>query len=115
MGAIPALVIKERTINMGESAAHEVVQTAGASKNKIEPVAWAIKYLHAALVLSVKGPRAWKVIRGIKDSKFISIPSQTISQLGAVSEVIVPRSKDEENKIDEMGIIKGEKFPIMGA
>lgn len=55
---MPALVIREIIIKTGASLAHGVVQTAGASKNKTDPVAWAIKYLQAAFVLSVKGPKA---------------------------------------------------------
>lgn len=56
IGAIPAFVIKARKIKVGERAPKSVTQMAGASKNKIDPVAWAIKYLHAAPVLSVEGP-----------------------------------------------------------
>jgi hypothetical protein len=115
IGAMPALVIKAITINIGESASQEVVQTAGASKNKIEPVACAIKYLHAALVLSVVGPSGWNVIKGTKERRFISIPSQAISQFGAVKDVSVPRINEEENKIDEIGIIKEELVPMVGA
>ena len=107
MGAIPALVISARTIKTGLKLAQGVVQTVGARRNKIVPVACAMKYLQMALVLSVSGPSAWKVIKGINDSRFISIPSQAISQLGAVSEVNVPRTRDEKNKIEEMGMYKG--------
>lgn len=115
MGAIPALVIKDKIIKTGESVAQGVVHTAGARRNKTDPVACAIKYLQAALVLSVRGPSAWKVIKGINDSKFISIPSQAISQLGAEREVSVPRIREEVNKIEEIGIIKGELVPMVGA
>lgn len=108
IGAIPALVIRAITINIGDKLFQGVVQTAGARRNRIDPVAWAMKYLQAALVLSVVGPREWNVIKGTKDKRFISIPSQAISQLGAVREVIVPRIKEAENKIEEIGIIKEE-------
>lgn len=57
IGAIPALVIRAITINIGDKLFQGVVQTAGARRNRIDPVAWAMKYLQAALVLSVVGPR----------------------------------------------------------
>jgi len=55
------------------------------------------------------------VIKGTKDKRFISIPNQAISQLGAVREVNVPRIKVEVNKIEEMGIIKEDTSPMVGA
>lgn len=63
--------------------------------------------MHAALVLSVTGPSAWNVIKGMKDKRFISIPSQAINQLGADRDVRVPRINDEKNKIEEIGMYKG--------
>lgn len=39
MGAIPALVIKDKIMKTGERLAQGVVQTAGARRNRIEPVA----------------------------------------------------------------------------
>lgn len=56
IGAIPALVIKARKIKTGHRDVQLVIHVAGPSKNRIVPVAWAIKYLHAALVLSEEGP-----------------------------------------------------------
>lgn len=50
----------------------------------------------------------WYEMRGMKESRFISIPSQAINQLGAVSDVMVPRTRVDVNRIDEMGIIKEE-------
>jgi len=74
----------------------------------MEPVAWARKYLHADLVLSVEGAIGLYEIKGIKECKFISIPSHAISQLGAVRDVIVPRISVAVNSNEEMGIIKEE-------
>lgn len=81
----------------------------------MEPVAWARKYLHADLVLSEEGLEGWKEMRGINERRFISIPSQAISQLGADKEVKVPRIREEEKRRDEIGIIKEEEVPILGA
>lgn len=44
----------------------------------------------------------------MNERRFISIPNHTMSQLGAVREVIVPRMRDEKNRRDEMGIYKGD-------
>lgn len=56
MGAMPAFVIKARKIKMGDRLFQSVIQTAGPRRNRIDPVACAIKYLQAARVLSVEGP-----------------------------------------------------------
>lgn len=39
MGAIPAFVINAITMNTGDKADQDVVQTAGEIKNRVEPVA----------------------------------------------------------------------------
>jgi hypothetical protein len=80
----------------------------GPRRNRIEPVAWAKKYLHVAPVLSEETFVGWYEINGINESKFISIPSQAISQLGAVKEIKVPKIRLIIKSRDEMGIIKEE-------
>lgn len=113
IGAMPDLVMRDSPRNTGVSLWSVVVHTVGASKKSTVPVAWARKYLQAGVVLSVG---VWvNVIRGTKDSRFISIPNQAIIQLGAVSAVAVPSTRVEKNKIEEMGIYKGGKFPMVGA
>lgn len=86
----------------------------GAIRNITDPVACARKYLHADLVLSVEGVIGWKEISGMNERRFISIPSQAISQLGADKDVRVPRIKVDEKRRDEMGIIKEEKILYWG-
>lgn len=61
------------------------------------------------------GPIGWYEIKGINERRFISIPSQAMSQLGAVKEVSVPKISVVVNKRDEMGIIKEEIVPMVGA
>lgn len=51
IGAIPALVISAISRNMGLSLVQGVSQVVGPRRKRTEPVAWARKYLHAALVL----------------------------------------------------------------
>lgn len=110
MGAIPALVISATAINIGARGDQGVAQRAGPIKNSTDPAACAMKYLQALLVFSDTGPKGWKVVSGIKERRFISIPNHAISQLGAVRDVIVPRTRERENKIEEIGIIKEEMF-----
>lgn len=108
MGAIPAFVIKAISRNIGLSLSQGVSQVVGPRRNRTDPVACARKYLHAALALSDETLVGWYEIKGTKESRFISIPNQTISQLGAVSEVRVPRIRVITKSRDEMGIIKEE-------
>ena len=108
IGAIPALVIKAIRSSMGLRLFQGVSHVVGARRNRMEPVAWARKYLHVAPVLSEETFVGWYEINGINERRFISIPSQAISQLGAVREIKVPRIRLAIKSRDEIGIIKEE-------
>lgn len=114
IGAIPALVMSANRRNMALRLFHGPSHVVGPSRNKTDPVACARKYLHAAAVLSVAGPIGWKAIKGINESKFISIPNQAINQLGAVRDVSVPRISEVINRIDEIGIIRENELFYCG-
>ncbi len=115
MGAIPALVIRAMSKNIGLNLVQGVSQVVGPKRKRTEPVAWARKYLHAALVLLDVILVGWYEIRGMNERRFISIPNQAINQLGAVREVSVPRIRVEIKRSDEMGMYKGGEIPIVGA
>lgn len=50
----------------------------------------------------------------MNERRFISIPNQAINQLGAVSEVMVPKINVDVKRRDEIGIIKEEKRSYSG-